>query len=107
MLFLCGRLGLDGGRSQAVQFTGEAIGQLPMQERMTLANMTAEIGGQTGLIAPDDITADFIRNAGADPGERPAGAAMPTPRPPSITASTLRPWSRRSPRRTAPPMRRR
>src|SRR6266851_5107080 len=69
MLFLCGRLGLDGGRSQAVEFTGAAIRALPMQERMTLANMTAEIGGQTGLIAPDEITADFIRNAGAAPGD--------------------------------------
>ena len=69
MLFLCGKLGLDGGRSQAVEFTGEAIKRLPMQERMTLANMTAEIGGQTGLIEPDEVTADFICNAGADPGD--------------------------------------
>jgi 3-isopropylmalate/(R)-2-methylmalate dehydratase large subunit len=69
MLFLCGKLGLDGGRSQAVQFTGEAVRRLPMQERMTLANMTAELGGQTGLIAPDETTAAFIRAAGAEPGD--------------------------------------
>jgi 3-isopropylmalate/(R)-2-methylmalate dehydratase large subunit len=69
MLFLCGKLGLDGGRGQAVEFSGEAVRRLPMQERMTLANMTAEIGGQTGLIAPDDITADFLRRAGAEPGD--------------------------------------
>src|SRR5262245_39972797 len=41
MLFLCRQLGMDGGRTQAVHFTGEAIRALPMQERMTLANMTA------------------------------------------------------------------
>jgi 3-isopropylmalate/(R)-2-methylmalate dehydratase large subunit len=65
MLRLCAMLGMDGGRTQAVQFTGDAIARLPMQERMTLANMTAEIGGQTGLIAPDHITVEYLRNAGA------------------------------------------
>ena len=64
MLFLCGTLGLDGGRSQAVQFTGDAIKHLSMQERMTLANMTAEIGAQTGLIAPDEVTRAYLRAAG-------------------------------------------
>jgi 3-isopropylmalate/(R)-2-methylmalate dehydratase large subunit len=69
MLFLCGQLGMDGGRTQAVQYLGAAIEALPMQERMTLANMTAELGGQTGLIAPDTVTADYVRRAGADPGD--------------------------------------
>ena len=69
MLFLCGCLGMEGGGYQAVEYSGTAIAGLPMQERMTLSNMTAEIGGQTGLIAPDDTTAAFIRNAGADPGD--------------------------------------
>lgn len=69
MLFLCGRLGMEGGRYQAVEYGGSAIASMPMQERMTLSNMTAEIGGQTGLIAPDETTAAFIRNAGSDPGE--------------------------------------
>ena len=69
MLFLCARLGMDGGRYQAVQYAGEAVRALSMQERMTLANMTAELGGQTGLVAPDAVTAEFIRRAGADPGD--------------------------------------
>jgi 3-isopropylmalate/(R)-2-methylmalate dehydratase large subunit len=69
MLFLCGQLGMEGGRTQAVHFRGEAIRGLPMQERMTLANMTAELGGQTGLCDPDETTAAFIRAAGADPGD--------------------------------------
>ena len=47
MLALCGRLGMNGGRYQAVQYTGEAISALDMQERMTLSNMAAELGGQT------------------------------------------------------------
>jgi len=69
MLALCGRLGMDGGKYQAVQYTGEAIAALSMQERMTLSNMAAELGGQTGLIAPDETTAAFIREAGGDPGD--------------------------------------
>lgn len=69
MLFLCARLGMEGGRYQAVQFTGEAIASLSMQERMTLSNMTAELGGQAGIIAPDETTAEYIRATAADPGD--------------------------------------
>ncbi len=64
MLALCGRLGMDGGRYQAVEYTGAAIQALGMQERMTLANMAAELGGQVGLIAPDATTAEFLRSVG-------------------------------------------
>jgi 3-isopropylmalate/(R)-2-methylmalate dehydratase large subunit len=65
MLFLCTRLGMDGGRYQAVEYAGSAVAALPMQERMTLANMTAELGGQTGLVAPDETTRAFLEAAGA------------------------------------------
>jgi len=61
MLFLIGRLGMDGGQYQAVEYCGAAIRQLPMQERMTLCNMTAELGGQTGLIASDSVTQEFLK----------------------------------------------
>jgi 3-isopropylmalate/(R)-2-methylmalate dehydratase large subunit len=69
MLFLCGRLGMDGGGYQAVEYAGDAIATLSMQERMTMSNMTAELGGQTGLVAPDAVTAAAIEAAGGDPGE--------------------------------------
>jgi len=61
MLFLIGRYGMDGGQYQAVEFRGSAIRALPMQERMTLCNMTAELGGQTGLIASDEVTRDYLQ----------------------------------------------
>lgn len=64
MLFLCGRLGMDGGQYQAVEYTGEAVRALNMQERMTMANMTAEFGGQAGLIAPDATTLAYLAAAG-------------------------------------------
>jgi len=61
MLFLIGRFGMDGGQYQAVEYRGAAIRALAMQERMTLCNMTAELGGQTGLIAADGVTRDYLR----------------------------------------------
>jgi 3-isopropylmalate/(R)-2-methylmalate dehydratase large subunit len=64
MLFLCTALGLDGGRYEAVEYGGDAVRALPMQERMTLANMTAELGGQVGLIAPDAITRAWLSEHG-------------------------------------------
>lgn len=64
MLALCGHLGMDGGQYQAVEYTGAAIRALPMQERMTLCNMAAELGGQTGLVAPDAETAAFLDSVG-------------------------------------------
>jgi 3-isopropylmalate/(R)-2-methylmalate dehydratase large subunit len=65
MLRLCAKLGMDGGRYQAVQYTGEAVRALSMQERMTLSNMAAELGAQAGLIEADSVTTDFLRAAGA------------------------------------------
>ncbi|HYL24241.1 MAG TPA: 3-isopropylmalate dehydratase large subunit [Burkholderiales bacterium] len=61
MLFLIGRFGMDGGQYQAVEYRGPAIRALSMQERMTLCNMTAELGGQTGLVASDDVTRQFLK----------------------------------------------
>lgn len=64
MLALCGRLGMDGGNYQAVEYTGSAVTALSMQERMTLSNMAAELGAQAGLIAPDATTAAFLAERG-------------------------------------------
>ncbi len=65
MLFLCTKLGMSGGGYQAVEFAGSAIRGLTMQERMTLSNMTAELGGQAGLIEPDEVTIDYLNRVGA------------------------------------------
>ena len=65
MLFMCTRLGMDGGKYQAVQYAGEAISALSMQERMTLCNMAAELGAQAGLVAPDAATRAYLEKAGA------------------------------------------
>ncbi len=67
MLHMIGRFGMNGGRYQAVEFAGPAVKALSMQERMTLSNMSAELGAQAGLIAPDDTTAAYLKTAGAPP----------------------------------------
>jgi len=66
MLALCARLGMNGARYHAVEYGGEALAGLAMAERMTLSNMAAELGAQTGLIAADDITAAYLRAAKCD-----------------------------------------
>jgi len=66
MLHMIGRYGMNGGRYQAVEFCGEAVRALSMQERMTLSNMSAELGAQAGLVAPDATTADYLRRAGVE-----------------------------------------
>ncbi|ARP84923.1 3-isopropylmalate dehydratase large subunit [Bordetella genomosp. 9] len=64
MLHMIGRFGMNGGRYQAMEFCGEAVRALSMQERMTLSNMSAEIGSQVGLVAPDEKTVAWLEAAG-------------------------------------------
>lgn len=66
MLATCGKIGMGGGRYQAIQYAGEAIKDLNMQDRMTMSNMAAELGGQAGLIAPDETTINYLASIGAD-----------------------------------------
>lgn len=66
MLHMLGRFGMNGGDYQAVEFCGDAVTALSMQERMTLSNMSAELGSQVGLIAPDAVTAAYLADAGVD-----------------------------------------
>src|SRR5688572_22596839 len=66
MLAMLGRFGMNGGRYQAVEYTGDAVRALSMAERMTLANMSAELGAQVGLVAPDDVTRDWLIERGVD-----------------------------------------
>lgn len=64
LLHTCTRFGMHGGRYEAIEFQGEAVRALPMNERMTLSNMAAELGSQVGLIAPDEVTAQWLGAAG-------------------------------------------
>jgi len=77
-LHMIGRFGMSGGRYQAAEFGGEAVQALSMQERMTLSNMSAELGSQVGLIAPDATTLQYLRAAGVPEDQLPDAAAWRT-----------------------------
>ena len=59
-LYVIGQLGVEGALYQAIEFHGEVIEQLTMDDRFTLCNMAIEAGGKTGLIPPDDVTKKFM-----------------------------------------------
>jgi 3-isopropylmalate/(R)-2-methylmalate dehydratase large subunit len=63
-LHMIGRFGMNGGQYQAVEFCGAGVTALSMQERMTLSNMSAEMGAQVGLIAPDAVTQEWLASVG-------------------------------------------
>jgi 3-isopropylmalate/(R)-2-methylmalate dehydratase large subunit len=65
MLHMLGRFGMNGVHYQAVEFCGDAVRALSMPERMTLANMSAELGAQAGLVAADEVTRDWLAAHGA------------------------------------------
>jgi 3-isopropylmalate/(R)-2-methylmalate dehydratase large subunit len=67
MLHMIGRFGMNGGQYQAVEFAGSAVQALSMAERMTLSNMSAEMGAQAGLIAADATTLQHLQSVGVSP----------------------------------------
>lgn len=66
ILAVIGDIGVDGATYRAMEFDGDGIFALNIEERMTLCNMAIEAGGKNGIIAPDQVTFDFVnkRNAG-------------------------------------------
>ncbi len=66
MLFLCRELGMDNA-FKAIEYGGDTVAAMAMSERGVLCNMAAELGGETGLIAPDETTLSAIRAAGKTP----------------------------------------
>ena len=60
ILALIARIGVSGGNGHVFEYTGEAIGALTMEQRLTICNMSIEAGGRAGLIAPDDTTFEYL-----------------------------------------------
>lgn len=66
MLFLCRQLGMDNAFT-AIEYGGNTVTSMSMSERSVLCNMAAELGCETGVIAPDETTLAAIRAAGKQP----------------------------------------
>lgn len=66
ILAVIGDIGVDGATYRAMEFDGDGVFALNIEERMTLCNMAIEAGGKNGIIAADQVTFDYVnkRNAG-------------------------------------------
>ncbi|MGI6144997.1 MAG: 3-isopropylmalate dehydratase large subunit [Clostridia bacterium] len=67
ILALIGKIGVDGARYKALEFTGEAISNLSIDARMTMTNMAIEAGAKNGIIAVDKKTVDYVRKRAQRP----------------------------------------
>jgi 3-isopropylmalate/(R)-2-methylmalate dehydratase large subunit len=60
-------IGTDGANYRTMEFTGDVVSEMSMEERLTLTNMTTEAGAKNGIIAPDAVTDEYIRQRTASP----------------------------------------
>ena len=61
ILAIIAKFGIDMGTGHIIEFTGEAIRNLTMEERMTVCNMSIEAGAKAGLISPDETTVAYLK----------------------------------------------
>ncbi len=78
VLAIIGRLGTAGGTGYVIEYAGEAVRGLSMEGRMTVCNMTIEAGARAGLIAPDEVTFEYIKGKPRAPKAAAFEAAVST-----------------------------
>lgn len=61
ILSIIRHIGINGGTGTVIEYRGEAISDLTMEQRMTICNMSIEAGARAGLVAPDEKTFDYLR----------------------------------------------
>lgn len=61
ILHIIGKIGVDGALYKSMEFAGEGVASLSMDDRFTICNMAIEAGGKNGIFPVDDITLDYIK----------------------------------------------
>ncbi len=61
ILALIGHVGAAGGTGYAVEYAGSAIREMPVEGRLTICNLSIELGAKMGMVAPDEKTYEFVR----------------------------------------------
>jgi 3-isopropylmalate/(R)-2-methylmalate dehydratase large subunit len=61
ILAIIAKIGAGGGTGHVIEYAGPAISALSIEARLTLCNMSIEAGARTGMVAPDDITFDYLK----------------------------------------------
>ena len=61
ILALIGHIGAAGGTGYAVEYAGSAIREMPIEGRLTICNLSVELGAKMGFVTPDDKTYDYLR----------------------------------------------
>jgi len=74
ILHLIGMIGADGATYKALEFSGDTIDNMPVHDRLTIANMAVEAGAKVGLFAADDITRDYMIKQGRGGDYQPVSA---------------------------------
>ncbi len=69
ILHVIGEIGVDGAIYRTMEFAGDGVYSLSMEERMTLCNMVIEAGGKNGVIVPDEVTLEYVRARTSKPFE--------------------------------------
>jgi 3-isopropylmalate dehydratase len=62
ILHIIGLIGTAGGTGYTIEFGGSAIRALSMEARMSISNMAIEAGARAGIMAPDQVTFDYLKN---------------------------------------------
>ncbi len=66
ILYTIGKIGVAGALYKSMEFTGDAIRELPMEDRLTMCNMAVEAGAKNGIVEPDEITVEYLKERGIE-----------------------------------------
>src|SRR5260370_25783867 len=67
MLYVIGKIGVDGARSKAMEHVGEALKYIDMEARLTITNMAIEAGAKNGILEFDEVTREYLEGRAKRP----------------------------------------